>query len=142
MEELKKWMETQMTEGSVEPNSGLGKAIRYCLKHWDLLTRFLRDEGAPLDNNVCERGIKTPILHRKNSLFYLTPNGSRVGDLFMSLIQTCRLNGIDPFHYVTELLRRIPKGVGCAQDWLPWRYQATLARLDGGGEELTASRAA
>ena len=75
------------------------------LKHWDELTLFLRQAGAPLDNNVCERALKKAILHRKNALFYKTQNGARVGDLFMSLIYTCQLNQANPFDYLTELQR-------------------------------------
>ena len=73
----------------MEPNSGLGKAITYLLRHWKALTAFLQEAGAPLDNNVCERALKRAILHRKNALFYRTLHGSQVGDLFMSLIHTC-----------------------------------------------------
>ncbi len=57
-------------------------------KHWDALTLFLREPGAPLDNNVVERVLKRAIVDRKNSLFYRTFNGARVGDTFMSLIYT------------------------------------------------------
>ena len=56
-------------------------------RHWEKLTLFLRVAGAaPLDNNICERRVKMAIRHRKNSLFYKTPRGARVGDIFMSLI--------------------------------------------------------
>ena len=72
----------------MEPNSGLGTAISYLLKYWDRLALFLRQAGAPLDNNVCERALKKSILHRRNSLFYMTINEARIGDLFMSLIHT------------------------------------------------------
>ena len=58
---------------------------------WDRLTLFLRQAGAPLDNNICERALKKTIRHRKNSLFYKTENGAGAGDLFMSLIHTCHL---------------------------------------------------
>ncbi len=75
----------------MEPNSGLGKAISYMLRQWPALTLFLREPGAPLDNNLCERALKKAILHRKNSLFYKTLNGAEVGDLYMSLIHTCEL---------------------------------------------------
>ena len=54
----------------MEPNSGLGEAITYMLKHWKKLTLFLRKAGAPLDNNICERALKKVILHRKNAYFY------------------------------------------------------------------------
>ena len=77
MEQLHGWLEGQLAEEKTEPNSGLGKAISYMLKHWEELTLFLREEGAPLDNNLCERALKKAILHRKNALFYKTPNGAR-----------------------------------------------------------------
>jgi hypothetical protein len=64
MDDLHVWLETQFQEKRVEPNSGLGEAITYLLKHWDRLTLFLQQAGAPLDNNVCERGLKKAILHR------------------------------------------------------------------------------
>ena len=84
MEKLHGWLEAQFAEHRTEPNSGLGKAISYLLRHWRPLTLFLRQVGAPLDNNVVERALKRAILHRKNSLFYRTLNGADVGDLFMS----------------------------------------------------------
>ena len=98
-------LERQLGEKRTEPNSALGGAIGYTLKHWEELTLFLRQAGAPLDNNVCERALKKAILHRKNALFYKTRNGAKVGDLFMSLIYTCQLNGANPFDYLTELQR-------------------------------------
>ena len=97
MEDLKAWLHRQIEDRLVEPNSALGEAISYMLKHWEKLTLFLRQPGAPLDNNICERALKQAILHRKNALFYKTHNGAHVGDLFMSLIHTCRLGGVDPF---------------------------------------------
>jgi hypothetical protein len=79
MDELHAWMEAQLTEHRTEPNSGLGKAISYLLRHWAKLTLLLRQQGAPLDNNIVERALKKAILHRKNALFYKTVNGARVG---------------------------------------------------------------
>ncbi len=89
LKQLQEWLTAQLVEKKTEPNSGLGKAISYLLKHWTKLTLFLRQRGAPLDNNVCERALKKAILHRKNALFYRTLNGAGVGDLFMSLIHSC-----------------------------------------------------
>src|SRR5262245_53473514 len=71
------------------------------LRHWEKLTLFLRQAGAPLDNNVCERALKQAILHRKNALFYKTQKGAHVGDLLMSLIYTCQLHEVNPFDYLT-----------------------------------------
>src|ERR1700723_3077134 len=129
MERLHVWLDAQFDERMVEPNSGLGQAISYLLKHWDRLTLFLRQLGAPLDNNVCERALKKSILHRKNSLFYKTLNGARVGDLFMSLIHSCELNGANPFDYLTELLRHAAELKRNPSGWMPWNYRETLARL-------------
>ena len=128
MERLHIWLDAQFDERRVEPNSGLGQAISYLLKHWDRLTLFLRQPGAPLDNNVCERALKKSILHRKNSLFYKTRNGARIGDLFMSLIHTCELNAADPFDYLNQLQRHAEELKQTPSEWMPWNYRATLAR--------------
>jgi transposase len=131
MHELHAWLTRQLDEKLVEPNSGLGSAIRYMLKHWERLTLFLRQAGAPLDNNVCERALKKAILHRKNALFYKTQNGARVGDLFMSLIYTCQLNDANPFDYLTQLQQHADQLMASPERWLPWNYRAALAGSTG-----------
>jgi transposase len=123
MKRLKEWLTAQLAEHRTEPNSGLGKAISYLLRHWTKLTLFLRQQGAPLDNNIAERALKKAILHRKNALFYKTMNGAQVGDLFMSLIHTCELNNVNPFDYLTELLRHPPELTICPTEWMPWNYR-------------------
>jgi transposase len=128
LDELHEWMETQFAEHKTEPNSGFGKAISYLQRHWTKLTLFLRQPGAPLDNNIAERALKKAILHRKNALFYKTTNGARVGDLFMSLIHTCELNKANPFDYLTELLRHPAETKASPAEWMPWNYRETLAR--------------
>jgi transposase len=128
MAELKSWLTKQIEQHKVEPNSGLGEAIAYMRKHWEALTLFLREPGAPLDNNVCEQALKKAILHRKNAYFYKTQNGARVGDLFMSLIHTCELNKANPFDYLTQLhmhANRLPLD---PDSWMPWNYRGTLQR--------------
>ena len=127
MDRLRVWLEAELAEKRVEPNSGLGKAIAYALKRWGRLTLFLEKPGAPLDNNVCERMLKRAILHRKNSLFYKTQNGARVGDLFMSLISTATLAHVDPFAYLTELQRHAAQVAAQPEARMPWNYRATLA---------------
>jgi transposase len=128
MEELKDWMTAQIEGKQVEPNSGLGQAITYMRKRWDKLTLFLRQPGAPLDNNICEQALKKAILHRKNAYFYKTENGARVGDLFMSLIHTCELNGVNPLDYLTELNKNADALSADPADWMPWNYRDTLAK--------------
>lgn len=126
MEALHDWLQRQLGEKRAEPNSALGGAIGYTLKHWEELTLFLRQAGAPLDNNVCERALKKAILHRKNALFYKTRNGARVGDLFMSLIYTCQLNEANPFDYLTELQQHAEALAACPERWMPWNYRDAL----------------
>src|SRR5689334_1683254 len=126
----RRWMVAQFAERKVEPNSGLGKAITYLLRHWKALTLFLRQTGAPLDNNLCERALKRAILHRKNALFYRTLNGAQVGDLFMSLIHTCELCGANPFEYLTALQRHAQELAARPSEWMPWNYCETLDRVE------------
>ena len=123
MNQLKEWLTAQLKEHRTEPNSGLGKAISYLLRYWTKLTLFLRQQGAPLDNNIAERALKKAILHRKNALFYKTMNGAQVGDLFMSLIHTCELNKVNPFDYLTELLRHPAQFTIRPEEWMPWNYR-------------------
>jgi len=123
MESLKQWCSEQSGQNKTEPNSGLGKAISYMLKHWLPLTLFLRVAGAPLDNNVCEQVLKRAILHRKNSLFYKTVHGALIGDIFMSLIHTCVLGGIDPFGYLVALQKNYHDVFKNPQNWMPWNYR-------------------
>ncbi len=129
MKDLHVWMEAQLAERKTEPNSGLGKAVSYLSNHRLKLTLFLQQPGAPLDNNIVERALKKAILNRKNALFYKTLNGAAVGDLFMSLIYTCELNGANPFDYLTELQRHARELPRKPSEWMPWNYRETLARL-------------
>jgi transposase len=131
LEKLRPWMREQIDQRRVEPNSGLGDAIGYMLDHWPQLTRFLEVAGAPLDNNICERALKRAILHRKNSLFFKTRNGARVGDLFMTLIHTCHLNGINPLDYLTELHKHASELSSDPCRWMPWNYRQTVVVASG-----------
>jgi transposase len=128
MDKLHAWLEAQSAERKTEPNSGLGKAITYLLRHWKGLTLFLREGRAPLDNNLVERALKRAVLHRKNALFYRTLNGAQVGDLFMSLIHTAELCGANSFNYLTELQRHAQELAASPAEWMPWNYRQTLER--------------
>jgi len=132
MQALRAWMQAQFAERKVEPNSSLGEAIRYMDNNWEALTRFLHRAGVPLDNNITERALKKAIIHRKNSLFYKTLNGARVGDAFMSLIHTAELNGVNAFDYLVALLRHPAQLAASPAQWLPWNYHTTLARSSAG----------
>ena len=99
------------------------------LTRWEKLTVFLRVEGAPLDNNCIERQLKKAILNRKNAYFYRSDRGALVGDIFMSLIYTCELNGVNPFDYLNLAQEYAAELAACPSDWLPWTYQETMKRI-------------
>jgi transposase len=110
----------------------LGQAIHYRRNHWTALTLCLRQAGAPLDNNICERALKMAILHRKNSLGYKTQNGARLGDLFMSLIHTGRLCAANPLDYLNAMVRHAKQAREHPTRWFPWNYKQALRADDTG----------
>jgi hypothetical protein len=126
MNNLHAWLQRQLNDKLVEPNSALGEAINYLLKRWEPLTLFLRKAGAPLDNNLCERALKKAILHRKNSMFYKTRNGARVGDMYMSLIHTCELSGVNAFDYLNRLQLHSTDVMKSPDCWMPWNYRENV----------------
>ena len=123
MDDLHAWLRRQLNDKLVEPNSALGEAINYLLKRWEPLTLFLRRAGAPLDNNLCERALKKAIMHRKNSMFYKTRNGARVGDMYMSVIYTCELSGVSAFDYLNQLQLNTTDVTKSPDRWMPWNYR-------------------
>ncbi len=122
MDEFWEWCKKQIEEKLTEPNSALGKAIKYMTKRRKELTLFLREPGAPLDNNICERILKKAILHRKNALFFKTRAGAKTCDGFMSLIHTTELGGGNPLNYLTALLENPEAIARKPEAWLPWNY--------------------
>lgn len=133
MDKLKTWLDDQIDGRKAEPNSALGQAIGYMQDRWTALTQFLRVPGAPLDNNSTERVLKMAILHRKNSLFYRTQRGAQVGDLFMSLVQTCRANQINPFDYMLAVVTHAQAAKADPGAWMPWNFTDTLATFTDTG---------
>jgi len=126
LKHLHRWIEEQLEQKTIEDNSGLGKAVKYLLTHWRKLTLFLTVENAPIDNNLCERAIKKAVLNRKNAYFFRTLNGAGVGDLYLSILHTCELNGVNPFHYLLEALKHELDVREHPEDWMPWNYQKRL----------------
>jgi transposase len=129
MKELEDWLNEQIDQKRVEPNSGLGDAIFYMLNNWQELTVFLRQPKAPLDNNVAERALKKAILHRKNSLFFKSEHGATVADMYMTLIYTCELAAINPFDYLKALHDHPSHVRSNPADWMPWNYTAAMERV-------------
>lgn len=122
----------------MEPNGSLGKAIRYMQRHWEGLTLFLREVGAPLDNNICEQMIKIAIRLRKNSLIHKTCHGAHVASILMSLIQTCRLASVNPVEYLTVCQENKSALFKTPSAWLPWKYKETLAKQNEGIQQIAA----
>ena len=126
LENLHIWLTNQWQYHQVEQNSQLGQAISYMLRHWSALTRFLIVPGVPIDNSFAERLIKVAIRHRRNSLFFRTTNGAKVGDCMMSFIQTARMAKINVFDYLNSLQHDAEAVAACPMDYLPWTYQKTI----------------
>jgi hypothetical protein len=106
----------------VEPNSALGKAIRYLQKHWATLTRFLSVPGAPLDNNLAERALKLFIRQHNNSLFYKSSHSAYIASVLTSLIATCLYAGVNAVEYLVALQEHRHEVVAEPAAWLPWAY--------------------
>jgi hypothetical protein len=126
MKKLRRWGLKCFYLKKVEPNDSLGLALQYLFNHWEKLTQFLRVPGAPLDNNIVERLLKTAILHRKNALFYKTWMGALVGDVMMSLIQTCIAAGKNPFDYLVAIHRNWKAVKALPENFFPWNFEENL----------------
>jgi transposase len=126
MRKLKRWLERQTAQRLVEPNSSLGKAIAYMIDHWDTLTRFLHEPGAPFDNNLAERALKLAIRQRKNSLFYATEHSAYIASILTSVIATCVQAGVNALGYLVALQDHRQEVFANPGAWLPWNYEVAL----------------
>lgn len=131
MELLKFYMQALIDEKWIEPNSEMGKAIKYMQKHWPKLTRFLTVAGAPLCNNIVERALKIAIRNRKSAFFYRTVYSANIGGMLTSIIYTCHLAGENPHHYLTAVQEHKEAVLQNPKEWLPWNYQAILTSFTG-----------
>jgi hypothetical protein len=125
IEDFKPWLEARLLE--VSKKSGLGKAIRYTLNHWDGLTRFIDDGRIEIDSNTVERSIKPIGLGKKNYLFAGSEGGAETWATLASLINSAKLHDIDPRHYLTDVLERIVSGrtkINQLNTLLPWNWKA------------------
>jgi transposase len=126
MDDLKVWLDQQIDDRLVEPNSVLGKAITYMRTYWETLTRFLHLEQAPLDNNLVERALKLFIRQRKNSLFYKSEHSAHIASVLTSLILTCIYAGVNALEYFVALQEHRAEVFAEPEAWLPWTYRASL----------------
>ena len=129
MQQLELYMASLLNEKIIEPNSELGKAIKYMQKRWMPMTRFLTVVGAPIDNNVVERALKIAIRNRKNAMFYRTIYSAGIGGMITSLIYTCDLADENPFDYLNALQRYREEVTRSPGLWLPWNYRERLGEV-------------
>jgi transposase len=124
---MRPWLERQLRR--VPARSGLAEAIRYALARWDALCRFLDDGRIELDTNTVERAIRPITLGRKNHLFAGSDGGADRWAVIATLITTAKLNDVEPYAYLKDVIERMSNGHPMARldDLLPWNWKAAAA---------------
>jgi len=119
---LETWFELQLTR--VSGKAKIAEHIRYALNHWDGLTRFLDDGRIELDTNIVERSIRPLVLNRKNALFAGHDQGAENWACIASLIETCKLCGVEPQAYLTDVLTRLVNlwPASRLDELMPWAW--------------------
>jgi transposase len=105
LEDFKKWLDQESYK--VLPQSPIGEAFHYTHAQWEALIRYVEDGEASIDNNAVERGLRGVAIGRKNFLFAGSEAGGRWMAVAYSLIESCKLNGVDPHRYLKDVLRRV-----------------------------------
>lgn len=125
VESMKAWLEQKLP--LLAKSGRMAEIIRYGLTRWDGFTRFIDDGRIEIDSNVVERAIRPIALNRKNALFAGSDEGGVAWGVVASLIETCKLNGVEPFAYLTDVLSKIANSgpMSRLDDLLPWAYVKT-----------------
>ena len=125
VDQLRAWLDAQLAR--VPGRSRMAEAIRYALKLWRGLTVFLDDGRVEIDSNVVERSIRPIALSRKNALFAGSDQGGVHWGVIASLVETCKLNGVDPQAYLADVLTRLVNRHPARQidQLMPWAYAPT-----------------
>jgi transposase len=129
MQRIKNYCNELIEQKKVEPNSSMGKAIKYLNNHWEAFTLFLRVPDVPLDNNESERLIKRAVLNRKNAYFFRNETGAKIGDILMSILETCILNNVNPQNFLIAIQKYQKDVHRNPKLWLPWIYETRLKEL-------------
>lgn len=126
VDDLESWLRAKLE--LISQKTKLAEAIRYALSRWAGLTRFIDDGRIEIDSNIVERSIRPIALNRKNALFAGSDGGGEHWAIIASLIETCKLNGVDPLGYLTDVITRIADGHPNSgiDELLPWAYPAAL----------------
>ena len=119
---LRSWLETSLAK--VPKGSKLGEALAYGLNHWDGLIQFLNDGRIEIDSNTVERSIRPLVLTRKNALFAGHDLGAEGWAMIASLIETCKLNRVDPLAWMTDALTKLVNLWPASRigELMPWTY--------------------
>ena len=125
LSELHAWLRERL--GEVSAKSELAQAIGYSLTHWQALTRYCEDGRIEIDNNAAERALRGVGLGRKNYLFFGSDAGGERAAAIYSLVETAKLNGLDPEAYLRDVLERIAEHpINRIEELLPWNIAAPL----------------
>ena len=122
LEAFKTWLDTELRR--IAPKSDLAIAMRYVTKRWKAFTRYLDDGLLEADNGAAERAVKGPVLGRKNYLFAGSDAGGQRAAVIYSLVETCKLNAVDPFAYLQAVLTTIPyHPINRLDELLPYNWK-------------------
>jgi transposase len=125
VEAMHVWLSKQLSR--IPGASTLAKAIRYAMNHWSGLILFLDDGRLELDTNTVERAIRPVTITRKNALFAGNDSGGRHWAIIATLVQSAKLNGVEPLAWLTDVLERIVSGRTKRHELetlLPWKWKA------------------
>jgi transposase len=127
VEAMKIWLEAELNR--LPPRGGLADAIRYALTRWSALCKFLDDGSLEIDNNTVERAIRPIALGRKNHLFAGSDGGAARWATVASLVATAKLNNVEPFAYLKDVLERLSDGhpMSRLDELLPWNWDRLQA---------------
>lgn len=135
--ELHGWMIHARAE--VENGSALAKALNYALNRWDALVRYTEDGHLEIDNNIAERSVRGSCVGKKNYLFFGSDSGGERAAIVYSLIETCKLNHVDPQRYLQYVLERIADyPINRVEELLPWNVASELNQPNQVTQELAA----
>jgi hypothetical protein len=129
LNDLRSWMTEQRRR--LSSKTGLAKALQYALTRWDALCLYTEDGRLGIDNNPAERALRTIAITRKNFLFLGSDAGGERAAVIYTVLQSAKLNGLDPEAYLTDVIDRMAKGhpINRLRELLPWNWNKTEISL-------------
>jgi transposase len=129
LDALRDWLTAQRRR--LSSKNALTRAIQYALSRWEALTRYAGDGRLAIDNNVAERALRTIAITRKNFLFLGSEAGGERAAILYTVLETAKLNGLDPEAYLADVIGRMAKGhsINRLGELLPWNWQRQAAKM-------------